>query len=77
MKPSLAFAALLVLGAPAQAATGVRAPLARPAMPIAAPQPAAPATALSDTCTRDGMRKGRYSAYSWCEWFSYFHQFKN
>ncbi len=31
---------------------------------------------LFETCTREGTRKGRYSEYTWCEWFSYFHQNK-
>ena len=76
----LPFAALLAVAGPAQAASGFRAPpAASRALPTTAPvlpQAETHAPRLFDTCTREGMRKGRYSQYSWCEWFSYFHQNK-
>jgi hypothetical protein len=76
----LGIAALLMSSAPVHAATGVR--LDRPisatiaSVPVASPQAQPHAATLFENCTREGMRHGRYSEYSWCEWFSYFHQFK-
>lgn len=79
MKTTVLVAALLIGAAPAQAASQFRAPTVPAAAQRALPAPAQAAQTparLFDTCTREGMRKGRYSAYSWCEWFSYFHQNK-
>lgn len=72
-----AVAALLAASFPAQAAVGTR--LERPAPTLAAPVgtaqlPEVSGPALFEHCTREGMHPGRYSQWSWCEWFGFFKQ---
>lgn len=76
MKRTIVCAVLLAGAAPAQAVTGIDALLKQPAPIGVVPRAAPPPTALFEDCTREGERKGRYAGMSWCEWFSYFHQFK-